>query len=121
MDWGPRFFPPRKAFSPGRERANGNWAAKFSATFGESMEKKVETEEKIPLSRLGRKPVEIPSGVKVSVANQTVSAEGPKGKLSWTLPSLITAKVEGAQIKVSPVEVGPHTKPLHGLSRKLVF
>lgn len=74
-----------------------------------------------PLSRLGRKPVEIPQGVKVSVNANTVQAEGSRGKLSWTMPLLITAKVEGAQIKLSPTENTPASKALHGLSRKLVL
>ena len=74
-----------------------------------------------PLSRLGRKPVDIPSGVKVSVANRTVNAEGSRGKLSWTLPELLSVKVEGNQIKISPNVVNNQTKALHGLSRKLVL
>lgn len=84
-----------------------------------------QTEEKrkkeAPLSRLGRKPVEIPQGVKVSVNAQTIQAEGSRGKLTWTMPNLITAKVEGDQVKLSPTENTSQTKALHGLSRKLVL
>ena len=80
-----------------------------------------EKSNEAPLSRLGRKPVAIPAGVKVSVANGAVVAEGSRGKLSWTLPRLITAKVEGSQIQISPVENNRETKALHGLSRKLVL
>ncbi len=74
-----------------------------------------------PLSRLGRKPVEIPSGVKVNVNANTVQAEGSRGKLAWTLPNLITAKVEGNQVKLSPTINSGESKALHGLSRKLVL
>lgn len=74
-----------------------------------------------PLSRLGRKPVEIPQGVKVTVTEQTVQAEGGRGKLSWTLPNLITAKVEGSRVMLSPTVNNNQTKALHGLSRKLVL
>lgn len=74
-----------------------------------------------PLSRLGRKPVEIPQGVKVSVNAQTIQAEGTRGKLSWVLPQLITAKVEGNQVKLSPTVNTKQSKALHGLSRKLVL
>ncbi|MBO6514856.1 MAG: 50S ribosomal protein L6, partial [Phycisphaerales bacterium] len=35
------------------------------------------------MSRLGKKPVEVPSGVKVNLAGQTISVEGPKGSLSF--------------------------------------
>ncbi len=85
------------------------------------MDKATTLKKEAPLSRLGRKPVQIPAGVKVSVANNTVHAEGSRGKLSWTLPDRISAKVEGAEIKISPVENTPQTKALHGLSRKLVL
>lgn len=82
----------------------------------------VEKEKKeAPMSRLGRKPVEIPQGVKVSVQGQTVNAEGTRGKLSWTLPSLISAKVEGNQVKLLPTINNSQSKALHGLSRKLVL
>lgn len=79
------------------------------------------TEEKLaPLSRLGRKPISIPQGVKVAVSGATVNVEGKRGKLSWTLPNLITAKVEGDVVKLEPSHRSTQTKALHGLSRKLV-
>jgi large subunit ribosomal protein L6 len=74
-----------------------------------------------PLSRLGRKSVEIPAGVKVSISGQSVNAEGKRGKLSLNLHHRITAKVEGNQIKLSPTVNTAETKALHGLSRKLVL
>ncbi|MFN0116701.1 MAG: 50S ribosomal protein L6 [Elusimicrobiota bacterium] len=83
----------------------------------------IDKKEKIaePLSRLGRKPVPIASGVKVSVLNNVVTAEGPKGKLSFSLPLNISAKVEGAEVKIMPTITGGNSKALHGLSRKLVL
>jgi len=74
-----------------------------------------------PMSRLGRRPVEIPQGVQVKVTGSLILAEGKRGKLSWTLPAGIVASVEGNQIKVMPIEQIPQYKPLHGLSRKLVL
>ncbi len=74
-----------------------------------------------PLSRLGRRPVDIPPGVKVTVNGNVVQVEGSRGKLSCTLPTLISAQVEGSQVKVMPRETGGDSKALHGLSRKLVF
>jgi len=79
------------------------------------------TKKEAPMSRLGRKPVEIPSGVKVGIQGQTVNVEGSRGKLSWTLPNLISAKVDGAQVKLSPTINNSQSKALHGLSRKLVL
>ena len=73
------------------------------------------------MSRIGNKAVEIPDKVKVNIGNDgAVAVEGPKGKLSWTLPRDITATV--ADNKVSLVR-GAETrsvKALHGLSRSLV-
>jgi large subunit ribosomal protein L6 len=73
------------------------------------------------MSRIGNKAVEIPDKVKVNIGNDgAVAVEGPKGKLSWTLPRDITAIV--ADNKVSLVR-GAETrsvKALHGLSRSLV-
>lgn len=81
----------------------------------------IKKKEEAPLSRLGRKPVEIPEGVKVSVNGQLVGAEGKRGKLSVNLHHRITAKVEGKGILLSPVVNTSETKALHGLSRKLVL
>lgn len=85
------------------------------------MSKKNEQTKPISLSRLGRKPVAIPSGVNVSVSGQTIEIQGSRGKLAWKLPHGILAKVDGSQIKLSPATNGSQTKPLHGLSRRLVL
>ena len=54
------------------------------------------------MSRIGNKPVEIPDKVKVNVDQQgAVSVEGPKGKLSWTLPRDITATVAENRVSLS--------------------
>ena len=71
------------------------------------------------MSRIGRAPIAIPSGVKVAQEGGTVRVEGPKGKLSFTLPAPISVKIEGQQMKVECPE-GPNAKALHGLSRALL-
>ena len=76
--------------------------------------------KKEPLSRVGRRPVEIPQGVKVDVQGSVINIEGKRGKLNWTLPSIITAKVEANKVSLVPTESGSRSKALHGLSRKLV-
>jgi large subunit ribosomal protein L6 len=72
------------------------------------------------MSRIGKKPIPVPSSVKVAVAGATVKVEGPKGKLSWTLPQPITAKVESGHVTIDRPDDGGNNKALHGLSRALV-
>jgi large subunit ribosomal protein L6 len=72
------------------------------------------------MSRVGRKPIPIPSGVKVAVQGDSVVAEGPKGKVALRMIREIPVKVSGGQIEVSRVgEDGP-TRAKHGLVRALV-
>ena len=52
------------------------------------------------MSRIGKKPIAIPSGVKVEVKGRECKVEGPKGKLSLKLPPLTALKVEGTEIQV---------------------
>lgn len=73
------------------------------------------------MSRIGNKAVEIPDKVKVNVGKDgAVSVEGPKGKLSWTLPRNIQASVEDKRISVVRNAETRSVKALHGLSRSLV-
>lgn len=73
------------------------------------------------MSRIGNKAVEIPDKVKVSVdSNGAVSVEGPKGKLSWTLPRNIKATVADNRVSVVRDAETRSVKALHGLSRSLV-
>lgn len=73
------------------------------------------------LSRPGRKPVDLPDGVKASVNERVVTVEGKKGKLNFRLPPLVSAKVEGKQVSVNVTKKGSESKPFHGLSRKLIY
>ena len=52
------------------------------------------------MSRLGRKPIDVPDKVKITVSGQTVSAEGPAGKHSMTLHSDVSVKVDGKQVQI---------------------
>jgi large subunit ribosomal protein L6 len=73
------------------------------------------------MSRIGNKAVEIPDKVKVNISNDgAVAVEGPKGKLSWTLPRDITAKVENNKVSLVRGAETRSVKALHGLSRSLV-
>ena len=73
------------------------------------------------MSRIGKQAIKVPPKVKVTVApNGAVNVEGPKGKLEWTLPSKISAKVEGEQLSVLRDGDNREQKALHGLSRSLL-
>lgn len=74
------------------------------------------------MSRIGRKPVPVPANVKVSVADSTISVEGPKGKLSFTYrPEVgVTFDEAGKQVVVTRVDDERESRALHGLTRSLV-
>ena len=72
------------------------------------------------MSRIGRMPIAVPGGVKVHVADKTVRVEGPKGKLSRTLPREVSLAVEGTTVNVSRSEETRRARGIHGLTRKLV-
>jgi large subunit ribosomal protein L6 len=73
------------------------------------------------MSRIGNKAVEIPDKVKVNIDNAgAVSVEGPKGKLNWTLPRGISAKIDNNLVSLARSAETRSVKALHGLSRALV-
>lgn len=72
------------------------------------------------MSRIGKQPVVIPAKVKVEIKGQKVNVEGPKGKLSWDLPTRTTAKIEGTNVLISRDGDDASARALHGLSRALI-
>src|SRR4051794_16209701 len=74
------------------------------------------------MSRIGRKPVTVPAGVKVSVADSTINVEGPKGKLTWAFRSEIGVRYDesGKQVLVSRGDDERQSRALHGLTRSLI-
>jgi large subunit ribosomal protein L6 len=72
------------------------------------------------MSRIGRQPVSIPQGVKVSIDGAVVRAEGPKGKLMQPVPAGLSAKLENNQLVVSRSGDDRKMRALHGLARALV-
>jgi len=72
------------------------------------------------MSRIGKQPVVIPAGVKVSVANGVVKVEGPKGKLETACHPNMTVKVDGAQLLVTRPNDERQNRALHGLTRALI-
>lgn len=73
------------------------------------------------MSRIGRKPIPVPSGVDIKIDGQTVQVKGPKGELSHTVAEPITVEREddGTLVVVRPNDER-RAKELHGLSRTLV-
>jgi large subunit ribosomal protein L6 len=74
------------------------------------------------MSRLGLKPVTVPGGVKVAIADQTIRVEGPKGKLSFTYRDEIAVSFDSGTkvVSVSRTRESREAKALHGLTRALI-
>ncbi|HBQ25832.1 MAG TPA: 50S ribosomal protein L6 [Syntrophomonas sp.] len=72
------------------------------------------------MSRIGKKPISLPAGVKVTVDGNTVTIQGSKGTLVQTLPEGITISQEDNQILVERADDNKHQRALHGLSRALI-
>ncbi len=75
--------------------------------------------EKI-MSRIGKKPIEIPSGVEITIDGQVVTAKGPKGTETVTVRPEIAVKIEDNHIILSKVSDSRETDALYGLFRTLV-
>jgi large subunit ribosomal protein L6 len=72
------------------------------------------------MSRIGKKPISVPSGVTVTIDPDVVRVHGPKGELSERIPRDISVAQEGEEILVTrPTDRGEH-RALHGLTRSLV-
>ncbi|MCU0910367.1 MAG: 50S ribosomal protein L6 [Rhodobacteraceae bacterium] len=72
------------------------------------------------MSRIGKKPVELPSGVSASVSGQTVEVKGPKGTRSFTATDDVTITVEGNVITVAPRGDSKRARQQWGMSRSMV-
>ena len=72
------------------------------------------------MSRIGKKPVEIPSGVKVSVSGETVAVEGKGGKLSIAIPPHVAVEVKDNQVIVTQIDEAREAGAMHGLARSLI-
>ena len=72
------------------------------------------------MSRIGKRAVTIPSGVTATVEGQTVKMKGPKGALELVLPGEVAAKMEKGAIKVDPRNESKRARSMWGTSRTLV-
>ena len=69
------------------------------------------------MSKVGKKPVEIPAGATPKVDGQTVSVKGPKGELSFVVPDDVSVKLENNAIMVDPRTQTKRARALWGTSR----
>ena len=72
------------------------------------------------MSRIGKAPISVPSGVEVSIAGRTVSVKGPKGNLSREIPGDIVVRKEENTLLVERPNDERNNRALHGLTRTLV-
>jgi large subunit ribosomal protein L6 len=72
------------------------------------------------MSRIGKMPIVVPSGVTVSIKGEHISVKGPKGELSRTIPAEMLVKVEDGKLIVSrPSDSNKH-RAYHGLTRTII-
>jgi large subunit ribosomal protein L6 len=72
------------------------------------------------MSRIGRLPIEIPSGVDVTVDGSAVTVKGPKGELNLTVARPIEVAVQDGQVVVTRPDDERESRSLHGLTRTLI-
>ena len=72
------------------------------------------------MSRIGKKPVEMPAGVQASVSGQTIEVKGPKGTRSFTATDDVTITVDGNVISVTPRGMSKRARQQWGMSRSMV-
>lgn len=72
------------------------------------------------MSRIGKKPIDIPAGVEVKIDGQTVTVKGPKDTLTRTVHPNMTVKLDGAVLTVERPDDTKENRALHGLTRSLL-
>lgn len=73
------------------------------------------------MSRIGKKPIEIPKGVKFSVDSYKINVEGPKGKLSFQMSTRVKALTKEGVINIEPVSSAKVDSALQGTTRSVIF
>lgn len=72
------------------------------------------------MSRIGKKPIKIPSGVKVRQENSSITVEGPKGTLKREIPREIGVSINSDEITVNTLSTSRQARSLFGLTRTLI-
>ncbi|MEZ5753912.1 MAG: 50S ribosomal protein L6 [Paracoccaceae bacterium] len=72
------------------------------------------------MSRIGKKPVELPKGVSATISGQTIEVKGPKGTRSFTAGDDVTITLEGTTVKVTPRGLSKRARQQWGMTRSMV-
>ena len=72
------------------------------------------------MSRIGKKIIQLPKGVKVAVEGSIATVEGPKGKINCPVPAHISFDIQAETIQINRANEDAQTKAYHGLTRALV-
>ncbi|NTW28380.1 MAG: 50S ribosomal protein L6 [Coriobacteriia bacterium] len=72
------------------------------------------------MSRIGKQPIPVPSGVEVQIKDSIVSVKGPKGHLSQAFSDLLSVEIEDGAIIVARADESREARSLHGLTRTLI-
>jgi len=72
------------------------------------------------MSRIGKSPIPVPSGVDVTIAGRHITVKGPKGSLERDIPGAITVRQEGDELLVERPDDERQNRAMHGLVRSLV-
>jgi large subunit ribosomal protein L6 len=73
------------------------------------------------MSRIGKQPIDLPTGVEVRLEKSQIEITGPQGRLTRTLPDLIDISLEDHKILVAKKVESKQARSLHGLMRTLIF
>ena len=72
------------------------------------------------MSRVGKKPIDIPKNVKVGIKGNTVTVEGPKGKLEYVIPGELSAELKESKLIIKNPSDTKKSLSLHGLARSII-
>ncbi|MEJ2696590.1 MAG: 50S ribosomal protein L6 [Candidatus Sulfobium sp.] len=72
------------------------------------------------MSRIGKKPVDIPAGVDVKLLDSHITVKGPKGELSWDVPAGAVVSVRDNSLIIEKTEDIKKVRALHGLARSII-
>ncbi len=72
------------------------------------------------MSRIGKKPIDLPKGVEVKIQDSVLSAKGPLGQLKYTVPAGISVEVQESSVVITRATEQKRQRALHGLVRSLV-
>ncbi|MDP2168318.1 MAG: 50S ribosomal protein L6 [Thermodesulfovibrionales bacterium] len=72
------------------------------------------------MSRIGRKPIDVPKDVEIKMSGNTIMVKGPKGELSWAYPDRMKVKAAEGIVAVERTDNSKSDRALHGLTRSLI-